>query len=258
MAKALRRLLLQLLRVPAEPEAPEGAPESVLRFRAGANYYRWQVLLWAVACASATAGLIGFLFIVGRALRRAPEWAHTVFDGVSIFFFVVTSVVWIATYLALRLEYDLHWYILTDRSLRIRRGVWTVQELTMTFANIQEIRIASGPLQHLLGIADVEVHSAGGGGGGEGGGAHKGIRQRNVAAFAGVANANEIRERIVERLRHYRKSGLGDMSHTPVAQRSPAESPVRENDPGSLEAARLMLREAEALRRALDRPAGVA
>ncbi|MDZ4802108.1 MAG: PH domain-containing protein [Bryobacteraceae bacterium] len=250
MADALRRLLLRLLRVPPEPDAPEGAPDSVLRFRAGANFYRWKLLLWAFTCCISTAGLLAFLYVLGQALRRAPAWAHGAFEAGVIVLLAIAAVIWIATYLALRLEYDLHWYILTDRSLRIRHGVWTVRELTMNFANIQEIRIGSGPLQNVLGIADVEVHSAGGGGA-EAKPGHKGIQQRNVAAFAGVANAAEIRDRILDRLRHYREMGLGG---TADRQPQPAavSRPVQEDHPATLEAARLMLQEAQALRKSLD------
>jgi hypothetical protein len=117
-----------------------------------------------------------------------------------------------------------------------------MNELTMTYSNIQEIRVASGPLQLLLGIADVEVQAAGGGGDGQHGGGH-------VGRFNGVAHAPEIRDLIVDRLRQYRDSGLGEAPHAAVTQ--PASD---------LAAARTVLDEARALRAALDLqpPAGMA
>jgi len=132
----------------------------------------------------AAAGLsIGFMISV-RVLRQLVSLPFTLFEQ--------------------RLNFRLRWYIVTDRSLRIRSGIWSTQELTTTFANIQEIRISSGPLQKLLGLADVEVHSAGGGAGkqGEAGG--------HVARFEGVDIANEIRDLIGDRLRQYRDAGLGE------------------------------------------------
>lgn len=51
------------------------------------------------------------------------------------------------SYLLQRLNYELSWYIVTDRSLRIRIGIWIVEEITMTFDNIQNLRITAGPLQ---------------------------------------------------------------------------------------------------------------
>src|ERR1700722_10036844 len=67
------------------------------------------------------------------------------------------------TYFLQRLNYEMRWYIVTDRSLRIRSGVVWLREMTMTFANIQGIRVSANPIEGLLGLADVEVQSAGGG-----------------------------------------------------------------------------------------------
>jgi uncharacterized membrane protein YdbT with pleckstrin-like domain len=136
------------------------------------------------------------------------------------------------TFFSQRLNYLLRWYIISDRSLRIRTGVLSMQELTMTFSNIQEIRVTAGPLQNLLKIADVEVSSAGGGG--SAGGGHTG-------RFEGVSNANAIRDLMVERLRQYRDSGLGEAP----AHGGPAPDHV-------IDAARAVLAEARALREQLN------
>ena len=99
------------------------------------------------------------------------------------------------------MNYELRWYVVTDRCLRVSGGILNVHEITTTFANIQEVRLSSGPLQKLLGLADVEVHSAGGGSG-------KGSSDSHVARLEGVDNAPEIRDFILVRLRQYRDSGL--------------------------------------------------
>ena len=81
----------------------------------------------------------------------------------------------------------------------------------MTFANIQEIRVQAGPLQKFLGLADVEVHAAGGGAAGK-----HGEQRSHKALFEGVDNANVIRDLLVERLRQYRESGLGEKTTRPI------------------------------------------
>ena len=124
--------------------------------------------------------------------------------------------------------------MVTDRSLRIRSGVWNVEELTVTFANIQEIRVTSGPLQNVLGLADVEVSIAGAGTSGP-----HGQRQARTADFQDVDNANEIRDLIVERVRAYQDLGLGD--HAQLQGKVPA----------ALAASHAVLAEARALRSAL-------
>ena len=136
------------------------------------------------------------------------------------------------TFLEQHLNFQLRWYIVTDRSLRIRSGIWSTRELTTTFANIQEIRVTSGPLQKLLGLADVEVHSAGGGAG------KPGDEGGHIARFEGVEIANEIRDLMVDRLRRYRDSGLGETEH-----RNEMESHV-----DAIAAANAVLAEARALR----------
>ena len=94
-----------------------------------------------------------------------------------------------------KLDYDYHHYVITDRSLRIRAGVWHVHEMTMTFANVQNISIRQGPLQRLLGIADLVVQTAGGGSSARGPRERHG--QARIAAHDGQGlglHAREARE----------------------------------------------------------------
>jgi hypothetical protein len=81
-----------------------------------------------------------------------------------------------------------------------------------------------------LGLANVEVRSAGGGTD-----AHGISSSGHLARLEGVDNAEAIRDLIVERLRVYRDSGLG-------------EKTVEAGEPGALEAAREVLGEVRALR----------
>jgi len=152
-----------------------------------------------------------------------------------------------------RLEYELHWYIVTDRSLRIRTGVLRLQESTMSFANLQQVEVKQGPLQRLLRLADVHVQSAGGAGaqrqsqGQAGDSLHTGI-------FHSVDNAQEIRDLILHRLRQFRQAGLGDPDdhheHPAVGGIFPPRD-ASSSDIDTLAAARELLAEARALRASL-------
>ena len=139
------------------------------------------------------------------------------------------------TYFLQRLNYEIRWYIVTDRSLRIRSGVVWLREMTMTFANIQAIRVNANPIERLLGLANVEVQSAGGGSSHD---AHGTPSSGHVAKFQGVDNATAIRDLLVERLRLYRDSGLG-------------EKTVETREPLALSAAGEVLQETSALRNSL-------
>ncbi len=111
------------------------------------------------------------------------------------------------TYVTTRLNYDLRWYVITERSLLIREGVWIVREITLTFANAQNVRITQGPLQRCFGFANVEVDTAGGGGGG--GHEGKGTAPHR-AILRGLDNTPFVRDLILEHLRRHRTAGLGD------------------------------------------------
>lgn len=229
----MSRLLLQLLRVPHEPAAPEGSPDSIKIFRAGVNYYRWRLVVWAFSWfGSLVPLLLGAFFVMG--LHKVPPLVRALILTGEVLFFVSLVLLLPFSYLMQRLNYEQRWYIVTDRSLRIRAGIWSVQEITMTFANIQDIRITAGPLQKFLGLADLDVASAGGGSTGPKG---EHIASSHIARFAGVDNAEQIRDLIQDRLRHYRDAGLGDPNAKPAA-------------PTVDQAAATLLAEARALRAA--------
>jgi membrane protein YdbS with pleckstrin-like domain len=233
---ALERALLAVLKVPEAPEPPEGSPDSIRVFRAGRNYYLWSVIMWAFGVLFAGVIVSGASIPLLVAIGRAPEWMRIGAGAALVLMWSAYLATAAIALLSRRLNYGLRWYIVTDRSLRIRAGIFQMNELTMTYGNVQEIRVTSGPLQLLLGIADVEVQAAGGGGDREhGGGGH-------VGRFRGVAHAPEIRDLIVDRLRHYRDSGLGETTSTgATAQPAP-----------DFAAAKMVLDEARALRAALE------
>jgi membrane protein YdbS with pleckstrin-like domain len=171
-----------------------------------------------------------------------PTWAFPLIWGVKIFSFTVYLVQLPITYAVRRLDYEMRWYMVTDRSLRLRHGVWKVSETTMSFANIQQVVVSKGPVQGLLGLADVKVQSAGGASGGE---KHANKEDMHLGLFHSVTHAAEIRDLILERLRLFRETGLGDQKRTS----DPLPPPV--SGTSSVTAARELLAEAKALRRAL-------
>jgi len=183
---------------------------------------------------------------VKQVVARWPDWAFPLLKLAELAGILIYLVQIPITYAMARLDYELRWYIVTDRSLRIRSGLASVQESTMSFANVQQVVVSQGPLQRVLGIADVRVQSAGGGGGeshqkGAGESLHTGV-------FHGVDNANEIRDLILERLRRFRETGLGDPDESRAAPVSAAAEPPAST---ALAAAHELLGEARALRQAL-------
>ncbi len=160
-------------------------------------------------------GFAGFKHGLAEIGTQLPGWAFSLLWALKIVGILAYFAQLPVTYLIARLDYELRWYMVTDRSLRIRHGVWKVAESTMSFANIQQVVVSQGPVQRLLGLADVKVQSAGSGSGHE----HKpGHDDMHLGLFHSVTNAPEIRDLILERLRRFRESGLGDpdeKSHPP-------------------------------------------
>ncbi|MDP1581354.1 MAG: PH domain-containing protein [Candidatus Didemnitutus sp.] len=186
-----------------------------------------------------------------RTVARFPTWVFPLLHVIEYGAFILLIAQLPFGYAAMRLNFEQHWYIVTDRSLRIRTGVFSIRESTMSFANLQQVEVKQGPIQRFLGLADVHVQSAGGGqnhGEDVADSLHTGI-------FHSVECATEIRDLIVERLRRYREAGLGepDDDHTenPGGSAAHADTNAVATD-DTLAAAQELLAEARALRTALS------
>lgn len=189
--------------------------------------------------------------IAARMAARVPPQGRSFFRNWVVPFLLFLEFLAIATFLLslpltyalAKLEFEQHWYIVTDRSLRIRTGVLSLSESTMSFANLQQVEVKQGPFQRLLGLADVRVRSAGGGDHGEDEG-----EPLHTGVFHSVENAEEIRDLILARLKAFREAGLGDPDHGPTAE--PAAREAQGVSAETLDAAREVLRQTRALRAA--------
>jgi hypothetical protein len=186
--------------------------------------------------------------LVRRVAGQWPPWLFGLLYALEWFGILIYLAQIPITYAMARLDYELRWYIVTDRSLRIRAGLAAVQETTMSFANVQQVVVTQGPLQRLLGLADVRVQSAGGGGDRHDEYGHRDSLHTGV--FHGVDNASEIRDLIQERLRAFRQAGLGDPDDLHAEEAvPPASSPLQDaRSTSALAAARELLQEARRLR----------
>ena len=278
MVDVLRAGVVRLLRIPPAPRPPAGSPASLAVFRSSPRLFRLRLALWGLKQAVAILGFVVFFIAFGffdeqaaiaRLERLAEEVAddaetladvHKIQEGfrkVQGYVGLIETLEWIGvgfftvqlplSYTWLRLEYEMRWYLATDRSLRLREGLWNVREMTLTYANVQNVTIEQGPLQRLFGIADLVVQTAGGGGGSAGRGPgerHAKKRSLHEGRLHDVEQPERIRELILAHLRHLRDGGLGDAEDP--------ESPVSETG-SPIEAARELLRQTRLLRAALER-----
>src|SRR5688572_11749209 len=232
MLDGLSRRLLAILRVPPEPRLPAGDPGSARVFRAGANFWKLRLLGWAARQAATLAGFVVLVVMLHAAPeevmvksrgRRQPMPLGAPLAFVRSLELVAWGL-WLlqlpVTLAILRLDYELRWYIVTDRAARLREGILTLKEMTFTLANVQDIRIRQGPVQRLLGLADVELRTAGGSEAPPGGGAHgaRAAENLHLARFRGVVGAQAIRDLVVDRMKKARGAGLGDPDDVPAAE----------------------------------------
>lgn len=197
-------VLARMLRVPMTPPSlPPGGSGWVRSFGPAESYLRYLKIQHLLLCG--VLGLIALpvILLAIAGLIRDGQFGPAILMGVL---FVIPALAWMLVgYLVLQFQYDTTWYVMTDRAIRLRSGIWVLKELTITFDNVQNVKIRQGPIQRWLGIGDVSMETAAVGAVGQ-----HGTTLPSTALVAGIANPQEIRDRIVERMRASRSAGLGD------------------------------------------------
>lgn len=197
-------VLTRWFRVPAQPPTLPVAPgDTANAFQPSPGFLRYLTFQFWLGV-----GVLAFVvLIVGTVITVASPVAGLLLWPIALTVAIGLALV---SYTAIHLRYDTTWYVLTGRSLRIRRGIWIIHETTITYENVQNVSVNQGPLQRIFGIADVLVQTAGGGGGapaqhsgGIAAGAHSGL-------IEGITDAVHVRDLLVSRMRRTRTAGVGD------------------------------------------------
>lgn len=220
--RGLWGVLVQWFRVPDEPPTLPVRPGDHLEsFRPAPGWLRYMKFWFWVVLFSTDIVFTGLYIAAAIALCIAGLWwvAALLFIPAAVWIVAPDIIAWIA----LHLRYDTTWYVMTDRSMRIRRGIWIITETTITFENVQNVKITQGPVQRHFGIADVIVETAGGAGaqpgkGSAGGGGHQGV-------LAGISDPQRLRDLILVHMRASKSAGLGDEPHDHAATATPGWTP---------------------------------
>lgn len=242
MYELLKRISFPLLKVEeTRPEPPAGheRDESLRAFRACPAYLRYKLFYWKLYAAAwaltvLSASAVVVAVDVRLTLLVAPLLLFAAFKAAVL-------------YVVARLDYEMRWYVVTDRSLLLRQGVWIVREITLTFANAQNVHVKQGPVERLFGFSNVEVDTAGGGGKKN----EHGV-QSHRAVLRGLDNPEQVRNLILDLLRRHRSAGLGDPDDHPRQAGSPALPSFNPIPLGEI------LLEAKRLRQAIQKSGGYA
>lgn len=212
--------LTKWLLVPNDPPTlPTQSGEYVASFRPSEGYLNYlRFFFWiglVVIDVALTAGWIILFFV--------SPLAGILITPLALAVIVLPDIV---AYIALHLRYDTTWYVLTDRSMRIRRGIWIIHETTITFENIQNIRFSQGPLQRYFGFANLVVETAGGGAVGKG----EGLGNSHMGVLEGLSNAKEVRDLILAHLKRSSTTGIGDEPPARMRQSLASDRPDLHRD----------------------------
>jgi len=226
----MRQQVLRFLRVEERPAVPPDAGPTLVTFRASRRFLTLSVIEWLPKQLGGLVGLVVSLAALGvldlsfpsfLQFGRVEDWL----DGIDIqtLSFTLTGptillilesfavggyvIQLVVTGLLLKPGWEMRWYMVSDECLRIREGLFRVREQTMTVVNIQNMNIRQGPLQRLLGLAELEVHTAGGGVKGD---EKQQTADLHVGHFRGLEDAWALRDRLRLALARCRDAGLGD------------------------------------------------
>ena len=195
------KLVSNAFKVPAEPPALSSLPGDARRSfhpsRSFLGYLKLYFWIAAIAIDVLIFALWLGIFIQNRAIGVilvVPALALAVLPD-------------IVAYVAIHLKYDTMWYVMNARSLRCRRGIFTIVEHTITFENVQDVHIRRGPVQYFFGISTIVIETAGAT---EPEGSNP-FAVGNKAIMEGIENPDEIRGLIMERVRRSRGTGIGEL-----------------------------------------------
>lgn len=190
---------------------PPHLPEGVTLVRHLRPAEAWLGLKYAGA-------LIGTLFqlfvltaaFAGALVARQTEVIVALGFAIALLLFIIAF-----TLVTTRIDYELRHYLIGDRSLRVSQGALVRREVTLSYANVQNIEVLQGPLERLFGIKSVTVSTAGGS-------AQPGQHDAHHAVIAGITDADAVRELILGMVKQQRDSGLGEAQHAAADGRAGA------------------------------------
>lgn len=200
--KGVWKFIVDWLRVPPPPTLPSRTGEKVKTFHPAPGFLQY-LKFWFWLVLIVFDGLIALGWIIIFSVHNA---VGLVLLPLFLFVAIVPDII---AYVAIHLRYDTTWYVMSERAMRLRRGVWSITEVTITYENVQNVKVKSGPIQRGFGIKDVIVETAGAGSGN----GEQGASVTNQGLIEGVADAEHIRDLIMRRVRASQSTGLGDEPH---------------------------------------------
>lgn len=215
--RLLRPLFVPLLKLNLQPpHLPEGT--SLVRQLRPADAwltYRYLATLLGLSSQLAGAVVLAVLAVLKLGLAGGALAVLIAMLEVAAMGFALVTV---------RVDYELRHYLVGDRSLRVSLGALTRREVTLSYANVQNLEVSQGPVERVFGFKTLTVSTAGAGA------VYSGSTDSSSheAKLVGLVDAEAVRELILGMLRGQRDAGLGEPQQQPAGLELTALREVRD------------------------------
>lgn len=196
LLKLLKPLFLPLLKVDfTPPHLPEGS-ELV---RALKPSDRWLGYRYLQTMFGFLNQFVGFGIAVIALMAKLKGWGVALALLLCAVEFFVIGLALVTT----RVDFELRHYLVGDRSLRVAQGAWKKEEVTLSYANVQNLEVTQGPLERLFGFKSLTISTAGAD-------TTPGAENSHLVTLVGLENADELRALILNMLKQQKDTGLGE------------------------------------------------
>ncbi|GEM_PF-1756218 len=194
IVKLLRPVFLPLLKLRLEPpHLPEGTT-LVRELKPEPQWLTLQYLKVAARSSGPVLGALVFSTAIMAGMKLNGAWLT-----LPILLFALASAGF--GLVAARLDYELRHYLVGDKSLRVSHGAIIHREVTLSYANVQNLEVTAGPLETLFGVKTLTISTAGGSAIGA---------QLHSARLEGLKDADGVKRLILGMLKGQKDAGLGE------------------------------------------------
>ena len=197
LLRFLKPVFMPLLKLTEHPpHLPEGS--SLVRQLKPSDAwlsFRYLTVLFGLLNQVIGVGVLAVLAITG-----VERWGIVIAIALALVELAIVAFSLVVT----RVDWEMRHYLVGDRSLRVSLGAITRKEVTVSYANVQNLEVSQGPLERIFGFKTLRLSTAGAGGSQQPG------ENLHVIELPGLENADAIRELMLGMLKHEKDAGLGE------------------------------------------------
>ena len=203
LLRLLKPIFLPLLKLDlSAPHLPEGS--SLVRSLKPSE--KWLAYRYLQTLFGFLNQFVGVGIAVIALVAKFRGWGFLIAAGIFAVEFFLIGLALVTT----RVDFELRHYLVGDRSIRVVQGAWTREEVTLSYANVQNLEVNQGPLERFFGFKTLTISTAGAGE------TAPGQENSHLVTLVGLQDADELRALILGMLKQHKDAGLGE----PVAATS--------------------------------------